>query len=171
MECKSIRELYNSVCGSCINRNIVECKSTKHWLINRAFLVLIETLWNVNNGESIDVFTPADVLIETLWNVNKFAKRTLWTSENRINRNIVECKWIMQRYRLWLSYVLIETLWNVNVYEPYTGGQPSPVLIETLWNVNITYDSKFLLQTSVLIETLWNVNRIPTQLLWHLPSY
>ena len=77
----------------------------------------------------------------------------------------------MQRYRLWLSYVLIETLWNVNVDEPYTGGQPSPVLIETLWNVNITYDSKFLLQTSVLIETLWNVNRIPTQLLWHLPSY
>ena len=31
--------------------------------------VLIETLWNVNNGESLDVFTPAG-----------------------INRNIVECK-------------------------------------------------------------------------------
>ena len=32
-------------------------------------VVLIETLWNVKNGESLDVFTPADVLIETLWNV------------------------------------------------------------------------------------------------------
>ena len=35
-------------------------------------VVLIETLWNVKNGESLDVFTPADVLIETLWNVKYF---------------------------------------------------------------------------------------------------
>ena len=34
-------------------------------------IVLIETLWNVKNGESLDVFTPADVLIETLWNVKR----------------------------------------------------------------------------------------------------
>ena len=34
-------------------------------------IVLIETLWNVKNGESLDGFTPADVLIEKLWNVNR----------------------------------------------------------------------------------------------------
>ena len=46
----------------CINRNIVECKATD----DRRYLgyyepVLIETSWNVKNGESLDVFTPADV--------------------------------------------------------------------------------------------------------------
>ena len=52
-----------------INRNIVECKDvTSSWKILQV-IVLIETLWNVKNGESLDVFTPADVLIETLWNV------------------------------------------------------------------------------------------------------
>ena len=54
-----------------INRNIVECKDvTSSWKILQV-IVLIETLWNVKNGESLDVFTPADVLIETLWNVKR----------------------------------------------------------------------------------------------------
>ena len=59
-----------------------------------AFLrnVLIETLWNVNNGESIDVFTPAD----------------------GINRNIVECKYDEDLEWNRAIDVLIETLWNVN---------------------------------------------------------
>ena len=56
-------------CVCCINRNIVECKGTKTSPFSVISFVLIETLWNVKNGESLDVFTPADVLIETLWNV------------------------------------------------------------------------------------------------------
>ena len=53
----------------CINRNIVECKFEQPSVYTAFAFVLIETLWNVNNGESLDVFTPAG-----------------------INRNIVECK-------------------------------------------------------------------------------
>ena len=86
------------------------------WLVVSVYTVLIETLWNVNNGEGLDVFTPADVLIETLWNVNIIAAEagtpsglvlieTLWNvnnvgyhmdyrEEQGINRNIVECKFV-----------------------------------------------------------------------------
>ena len=65
-----IVDLWNkSGVNVCINRNIVECKGTKTSPFSVLSFVLIETLWNVKNGESLDVFTPADVLIETLWNV------------------------------------------------------------------------------------------------------
>ena len=56
-------------------------------------LVLIETLWNVNeqihNGP---LHVRNIVLIETLWNVNRDFGIVLLRSVHRINRNIVECK-------------------------------------------------------------------------------
>ena len=99
-----------------INRNIVECKFKE--AVNNVVsdgVVLIETLWNVN--KSVNDFRDAGlpVLIETLWNVNnekaKFALQqdlvlieTLWNVNEdvfviksrkiRINRNIVECKYV-----------------------------------------------------------------------------
>ena len=56
---------------------------------------------------------------------------------NRINRNIVECK-----------------------YEVLPKDLPAPSfeLIETLWNVNVLLSQALLLQVLELIETLWNVN-------------
>ena len=40
------------------------------------FLVLIETLWNVNNYRAV-IFKYSDtVLIETLWNVNSYSVYT-----------------------------------------------------------------------------------------------
>ena len=54
------------------------------------------------------------VLIETLWNVNLDSLNTKYPLENRINRNIVECKYIYTRSTFLWCIVLIETLWNVN---------------------------------------------------------
>ena len=54
-----------------INRNIVECKFAVFDLLEEAFRVLIETLWNVNEIKLL-------ICIQ-------FKKR--------INRNIVECKY------------------------------------------------------------------------------
>ena len=32
-------------------------------------LTKVEPYWNVKNGESLDVFTPADIKVEPYWNV------------------------------------------------------------------------------------------------------
>ena len=53
-----------------------------------------------------------------------------------INRNIVECKFLVLVSVSLLSAVLIETLWNVNLALKMTWDIKSVVLIETLWNVN-----------------------------------
>ena len=56
-----------------INRNIVECKVARTG-ISMAFTgVLIETLWNVKEGDSRVVTACDVVLIETLWNVKSVA--------------------------------------------------------------------------------------------------
>ena len=34
-----------------------------------------------------------------------------------INRNIVECKYVTERFYDYLKTVLIETLWNVNMHQ------------------------------------------------------
>ena len=57
------------VIGTGINRNIVECKDSKHLHPETAFPVLIETLWNVKIGDLGAGATNVEVLIETLWNV------------------------------------------------------------------------------------------------------
>ena len=61
---------------------------------------LIETLWNVNliNDEARNA--KLTELIETLWNVNITALITRRTGVNRINRNIVECKFVSDNPKL-----------------------------------------------------------------------
>ena len=54
-----------------INRNIVECKfQSERMMTKTLFLVLIETLWNVNTQINHAFKQVRQVLIETLWNVN-----------------------------------------------------------------------------------------------------
>ena len=136
-------------------------------------------MWNVNTV-SLSAHAPEKlVLIETLWNVNPSVSIPP-SAALSINRNIVECKYLLRRCirdgftvlieTLWnvnsvytafafkRTVVLIETLWNVNKeeYEQYIDG--NFVLIETLWNVNLIYTDPASMSASVLIETLWNVN-------------
>ncbi len=55
----------------------------------------------------------------------------------RINRNIVECKFVKSFAFCTSVLELIETLWNVNVEEEiFSLTTGIPELIETLWNVN-----------------------------------
>ena len=56
------------------------------------------------------------VLIETLWNVNTEPVKYMSTWHIRINRNIVECKFLFVAKYYLQETVLIETLWNVNLY-------------------------------------------------------
>ena len=75
-----------------INRNIVECKYSFPDCPLVPLLVLIETLWNVNQLEEKTDVPKRSVLIETLWNVNKVGALIIFRNGSRINRNIVECK-------------------------------------------------------------------------------
>ena len=59
--------------------------------------VLIETLWNVNNNTLLLYQEAVKVLIETLWNVNCDNPRADHYI-SRINRNIVECKFVFWVY-------------------------------------------------------------------------
>ena len=54
------------------------------------------------------------VLIETLWNVNMGKLGRVRRKRYRINRNIVECKFSLNLISERSILVLIETLWNVN---------------------------------------------------------
>ena len=54
------------------------------------------------------------VLIETLWNVNQAYAFAPTPAQICINRNIVECKFSKAKASTALYQVLIETLWNVN---------------------------------------------------------
>ena len=54
--------------------------------------VLIETLWNVNDYRKEKIQGLGAVLIETLWNVNFYFTPFIHRATARINRNIVECK-------------------------------------------------------------------------------
>ena len=63
------------------------------------------------------IYTTDVVLIETYWNVKIINRENVITDEQRINRNILECK---ERYILHILdkflVVLIETYWNVKKY-------------------------------------------------------
>ena len=99
---------------------------------------------------------------------------------DRINRYIMECKYLKHLYDLLVTLELIDTLWNVNMYyiEKYMNYQLE--LIDTLWNVNVfgtqtisscdsginryIMECKCRLDRTIttdwieLIDTLWNVN-------------
>ena len=61
-----------------INRNIVECKDEHEYLGVPNGDVLIETLWNVKEMESLINRCANIVLIETLWNVKSASVAMLW---------------------------------------------------------------------------------------------
>ena len=61
-----------------INRNIVECKGLLWTGFCRTGSVLIETLWNVKEMESLINRCANIVLIETLWNVKSASVAMLW---------------------------------------------------------------------------------------------
>ena len=54
--------------------------------------VLIETSWNVKDFWQTIRISLQPVLIETSWNVKELVNQIRHTQEDRINRNIVECK-------------------------------------------------------------------------------
>ena len=100
----------------CINRNIVECKST----LKLTSILLIARI-NRNIVEC-----------KLLYYSRKASKHG-----TSINRNIVECKYIHEKFcDACEESVLIETLWNVNIVHINMRRLCDIVLIETLWNVN-----------------------------------
>ena len=102
----------------------------------RSFFVLIDTWWNVNTLRSPDAKTDSTVLIDTWWNVNI----SNWCS-NRIrylcfNRYMVECESTYNDLKNVttesFNRYMVECEWTKAVL-PDTYGE---VLIDTWWNVN-----------------------------------
>ena len=117
-------------------------------------------MWNVNPGGEPGKMTKKEELIETLWNVNLSTVTGTWYWTNRINRNIVECKYCYMQFWTCKAGELIETLWNVNGNSWPQVGQMQEELIETLWNVNEVTSKYSTVSSFELIETLWNVNAL-----------
>ena len=57
VECKFYRSIRPSGRSICINRNIVECKSVLGYGQKFNYVVLIETLWNVNLSSNLQYFS------------------------------------------------------------------------------------------------------------------
>ena len=53
-------------------------------------------------------------LIDTLWNVNSNWYNKSFPPTLRINRYIMECKYLLCFINLCFAFELIDTLWNVN---------------------------------------------------------
>ena len=92
VECKSRFDFERFLKGVGFNRNIVECKfhaSTssldRHLCFNRN---IVECKLSKEPAEP----PPPLVLIETLWNVNQIAPPSVNRAPLSFNRNIVECK-------------------------------------------------------------------------------
>ena len=127
-------------------------------------------------------------LIDTLWNVNKDWTCLICVRWHRINRYIMECKWILSCRIPGISsrinrYIMeCKCIWcnskNFSVFE----------LIDTLWNVNLAIPKPFLSLVGInryimeckcwrcrtlligfleLIDTLWNVNCICNNAKYH----
>ena len=62
------------------------------------------------------------VLIETYWNVNQGEKGADGADGRSLNRNILECKSVYQSQIYRAKQVLIETYWNVNKGETGEKG-------------------------------------------------
>ena len=54
----------------------------------------------------------------------------------RINRYIMECKYVSVWHFYSKLIELIDTLWNVNCFKLFLGVLSCLELIDTLWNVN-----------------------------------
>ena len=113
----------------------MECKYKRSRPYGVAIYELIDTLWNVNNIQSTGSKEIGFELIDTLWNVNRRG-RTRKNSNLRINRYIMECKFIPSISVSPSTEELIDTLWNVNVLHVISSWGFRTELIDTLWNVN-----------------------------------
>ena len=78
----------------------------------------------------------------------------------RINRYIMECKFVCRYINNFSLCELIDTLWNVNLTIVPSFGDSAGELIDTLWNVNSKWLCDVLRRDFELIDTLWNVNDI-----------
>ena len=114
-------------------------------------------MWNVKQYYYSNYPQTVVVLIETLWNVKKQEHLPGQGNQDRINRNIVECKDVPVRITRTVVTVLIETLWNVKGYKGIVFKCRINVLIETLWNVKLYALIVDDVNAFVLIETLRNV--------------
>ena len=88
---------------------------------------LIDTLWNVNSNSYFFTSKNADELIDTLWNVNLLLLKYEDSEFIRINRYIMECKFICKGETNGTRKELIDTLWNVNLSQIVKG-------INMIWN-------------------------------------
>ena len=75
-------------------------------------------------------------LIETYWNVNYEVSGTKIVFGDGFNRDILECKFDMQKKKFIERMDLIETYWNVNINVVQNLLVAYIDLIETYWNVN-----------------------------------
>ena len=119
-----------------INRYIMECKLISYKIPPEHLCELIDTLWNVNFLRVLLLRSWSDELIDTLWNVNSIPEGfsftllfelidTLWNVNwliraffqllFRINRYIMECKFVSSYPIPSMCPELIDTLWNVNL--------------------------------------------------------
>ena len=77
--------------------------------------------------------------------------------KSSINRNILECKGILENAMIIFYIVLIETYWNVKCINADPWWDHRRVLIETYWNVKFVKIVDKTADHMVLIETYWNV--------------
>ena len=72
---------------------------------------MVDKIWY--NMEELIGGSEERVLIETYWNVKFVPVSFLSVAHIRINRNILECKEVIENRFLKQRLVLIETYWNV----------------------------------------------------------
>ena len=113
LECKSYAQACLQALWQRINRYMLECKLSTRISRGVSIFELIDTCWNVNNlGDRTEKVTGAE-LIDTCWNVNIFIFSFCHIS-TRINRYMLECKFVL--FGIYASFMLelIDTCWNVN---------------------------------------------------------
>ena len=75
-----------------INRNIVECKDFGSISSSSSATVLIETLWNVKDTQSVCFASPRTGINRNIVECKGIFTNPTTPVTFRINRNIVECK-------------------------------------------------------------------------------
>ena len=75
-----------------INRNIVECKDDRSSSYPDVIEVLIETLWNVKQGQYQNLAQFQNRINRNIVECKDSTSRQIRVFCNSINRNIVECK-------------------------------------------------------------------------------
>ena len=160
MECKDSSKSDPLTVNSRINRNILECKEERRYSNVLAFLVLIETYWNVKNitlsWDNLEVV----VLIETYWNVKSETSVSRLSEHLGINRNILECKELLDSRKPHQGYVLIETYWNVKILFGNSSKNVTSINRNIL-ECKVVCQQIFKNIFVVLIETYWNVKENP----------